>query len=44
MHAIGHDDHEPEAHTLMHAEEDRLLTRIGVGAIFRSPSSQGDSQ
>jgi probable rRNA maturation factor len=44
MHAIGHDDHEPEAHTLMHAEEDRLLTKIGVGAIFRSPSSQGDSQ
>jgi probable rRNA maturation factor len=44
MHAIGHDDHEPEAHTLMHAEEDRLLTKIGVGAIFRSPSSEGDSQ
>ncbi|MFB0987245.1 MAG: rRNA maturation RNase YbeY [Phycisphaerales bacterium] len=43
LHAIGHDDHELGAHTLMHAEEDRLLTKIGVGPIFRSPLSEGDS-
>ncbi|MDG2020948.1 MAG: rRNA maturation RNase YbeY [Phycisphaerales bacterium] len=36
LHAIGHDDHEPDAHALMHAEEDRLLTKIGVGPVFRS--------
>jgi ssRNA-specific RNase YbeY (16S rRNA maturation enzyme) len=44
LHAIGHDDHEPGAHALMHAEEDRLLTKIGVGPIFRSPLSEGDSR
>ena len=44
LHAIGHDDHEPGAHALMHAEEDRLLTKIGVGPIFRTPSSEGDSR
>ncbi|MDA0295134.1 MAG: rRNA maturation RNase YbeY [Planctomycetota bacterium] len=44
MHAIGHDDHEPEAHALMHAEEDRLLTKIGVGPIFRSHSNEGESR
>ena len=42
LHAIGHDDHEPEAHALMHAEEDRLLTKIGVGPVFRSqPGEEG---
>ncbi len=35
LHAIGHDDHEPEAHARMHAEEDRLLSAIGVGAVYR---------
>ena len=37
-----HADHEPEAHALMHAEEDRLLTKIGVGPVFRSqPGEEG---
>ena len=35
LHAIGHDDHDPEAHARMHAEEDRLLTEIGVGPVYR---------
>jgi probable rRNA maturation factor len=35
LHAIGHDDHEPEAHALMHAEEDRLLRAIGIGPVYR---------
>ena len=35
LHAIGHDDHEPEAHARMHAEEDRLLRAIGIGPVYR---------
>jgi probable rRNA maturation factor len=35
LHALGHDDHEPEAHARMHAEEDRLLRAIGVGPVYR---------
>jgi probable rRNA maturation factor len=34
LHAIGHDDHEPDEHARMHAEEDRLLRAIGVGAVY----------
>ena len=35
LHCCGHDDHEPEAHERMHAEEDRILRALGVGATFR---------
>ncbi|MHC4794982.1 MAG: rRNA maturation RNase YbeY [Planctomycetota bacterium] len=35
LHAVGHDDHDPEAHARMHAEEDRLLTEVGVGPVYR---------
>ncbi|MCP4835241.1 MAG: rRNA maturation RNase YbeY [Phycisphaera sp.] len=35
LHAVGHDDHDPDAHARMHAEEDRLLTEIGVGPVYR---------
>lgn len=34
LHCAGHDDHDPAAHARMHAEEDRLLMLIGVGATF----------
>lgn len=34
LHCAGHDDHEPAAHARMHAEEDRILEAIGVGATF----------
>ncbi len=41
LHAIGHDDHDPEAHARMHAEEDRLLTEIGVGPVYRVEGGEG---
>lgn len=34
LHCLGHDDHEPEAHRLMHEQEDRILEQLGVGALF----------
>ena len=34
LHALGRDDKEPADHDRMHAEEDRILERIGVGRIF----------
>lgn len=34
LHAVGFDDHAPEDHARMHAEEDRILERIGVGRTF----------
>ena len=41
LHAIGHDDHDPEAHDRMHAEEDRLLTEVGVGPVYRVEGGGG---
>ena len=35
LHCAGHDDHDPVAFERMHAEEDRILDAIGVGATFR---------
>lgn len=35
LHGLGHDDHDPEAFTAMHHEEDRVLREIGVGPVFR---------
>ncbi|MAD78328.1 MAG: rRNA maturation RNase YbeY [Planctomycetaceae bacterium] len=35
LHCLGHDDHEDEARTMMHREEDRLLAAVGVGAVYR---------
>ncbi len=38
LHLAGHDDHEPRAAAAMHRAEDRLLTRLGVGAVYaRAP-------
>lgn len=34
LHAVGFDDRSPEEHDRMHAEEDRLLAAIGIGATF----------
>ena len=34
LHAAGHDDKNPTAFARMHAEEDRLLSDIGVGELF----------
>lgn len=44
LHCLGHDDHNDQAFTLMHAEEDRVLNALGVGATFARPdrsASQG---
>jgi rRNA maturation RNase YbeY len=34
LHLSGYDDLEPAAHRRMHRAEDRVLTKIGIGAIF----------
>lgn len=34
LHCLGHDDHDDLAFARMHAEEDRILTAIGVGSTF----------
>ncbi|MDG2292752.1 MAG: rRNA maturation RNase YbeY [Phycisphaerales bacterium] len=34
LHCSGHDDHDPESHASMHAEEDRILKAIGVGSVY----------
>ncbi len=41
LHCCGHDDHDQVAHDLMHAEEDRILSAIGVGPTFR-PGRDGE--
>lgn len=35
LHLLGYDDHRPADHRRMHAEEDRLLEAVGVGAVYR---------
>ena len=34
LHCCGFDDHDDVAHQKMHAEEDRVLKAIGVGAVW----------
>lgn len=34
LHCLGHDDHDDEDAARMHAEEDRVLRAIGVGAVY----------
>ena len=36
LHCAGFDDHDPHAFERMHAEEDRILIALGVGATFRA--------
>ena len=43
LHCLGFDDHDDAAFELMHAEEDRILTAIGIGPIFSyEPSAQAE--
>lgn len=43
LHCLGHDDHEEEDYQRMHAAEDELLTRLGVGATFgREAAGRGE--
>lgn len=37
LHCVGYDDHSDEDARRMHEEEDRVLTALGVGAIFSAP-------
>lgn len=36
LHLLGYDDHDAADHAAMHAKEDELLTRIGVGPVYRA--------
>lgn len=40
LHCLGHDDHDDDAFLRMHAEEDRLLTALGLGPVF-APAPRG---
>ena len=39
LHCAGFDDRTPEDFAAMHAEEDRILTAVGIGPTFRGPPS-----
>ena len=43
LHVLGHDDREQADYARMHAEEDRLLEKIGLGGVFDSgtPPQEG---
>jgi len=40
LHCLGHDDHDLEDFNTMHAIEDELLERIGIGAVFSNRTTQ----
>lgn len=44
LHVLGHDDHEAAAFRRMHAEEDRLLEAVGLGALFAPGSAPVDEE
>jgi probable rRNA maturation factor len=41
LHCLGHDDHDEEGFARMHAAEDELLTRLGVGPTFYGSEPAG---
>ena len=40
LHCAGYDDHDDDDYAAMHAEEDRILAAIGVGALFTRPEAE----
>jgi len=34
LHCLGFDDHDEESYKVMHTEEDRILTAIGIGNVW----------
>ncbi|MFG0275453.1 MAG: rRNA maturation RNase YbeY [Phycisphaerales bacterium] len=44
LHCLGHDDHDDEAYARMHAREDEVLSKIGVGALFADPADREGAQ
>ena len=43
LHCTGFDDRTEADHAAMHAEEDRILTAIGIGPVFQAHAHQRDS-
>ncbi|MGD1277877.1 MAG: rRNA maturation RNase YbeY [Tepidisphaeraceae bacterium] len=43
LHLCGFDDRTPSASRIMHAKEDQLLIRLGIGPVFGSPPA-GESR
>lgn len=43
LHCLGHDDHDDASFERMHAAEDEVLERIGVGATFNADLAHGDN-
>ncbi|MBX3321639.1 MAG: rRNA maturation RNase YbeY [Phycisphaeraceae bacterium] len=43
LHCLGYDDHDEASARAMHAEEDRVLEAIGVGAVYAPGSTTADS-
>ena len=41
LHCLGFDDKDPQAAARMHAEEDRLLTAIGIGPVYATVDAEG---
>ena len=46
LHCCGYDDHDAASFAAMHAEEDRVLTAIGMGPLFRAggAASEGEAE
>lgn len=44
LHCLGHDDHDDESFAKMHAAEDEILTRLGVGATFFGGPTPGPAR
>jgi len=43
LHCTGFDDRSEADHAAMHAEEDRILSAIGIGPVFQARAHPGDS-
>lgn len=44
LHVNGHSDDDAESYERMHAEEDRLLDRTGIGALFSTPDATEEAE
>jgi len=41
LHLLGEDDHDPDDYQRMHAREDELLGKLGLGPIFKTDTPNG---
>ena len=44
LHCLGHDDHDDESYARMHAFEDLILERIGVGKTFAVENRESEAK